>query len=117
MPNQTILKGLPDFDSPTLEEEIERIADSDRELQAQISKLLENFNWHEKMAVCQTAVFFIDNTHHKLLKLIPIHGELSEPLTEAMRLVEGLSPQALAELAEDILQEDFEGEIEVENES
>jgi len=115
MTNKTLLPGLPDFDSPNLEQDMERIADSDRKLQAQISTLLENFTWHEKMAVCQTAVFFIDNTHRKLLKLVPIHGELSEPLSDAMRLVEGLSPQALAELAEDILQEDFEGEIEVEN--
>lgn len=117
MPNTTFLKGLPDFDSPDLEQDIQRIAVSDQESLAQISTLLENFNWHEKMAVGQTAYFFIDNTHHKLLKLVPIHGELSEPVLEAMRLVEGLSPQALAELAEDILQEDFEGEIEVEDES
>ena len=117
MTNTIFPQGLPDFDSPVLEEEIKRIADSDRDLLAQISTLLENLNWHEKMAVCQTAVSFIDNMHRKLLKLVPIHGELSEPVLKAMRLVEGLSLQALAELVEEILQEDFEGEIEVEDES
>jgi hypothetical protein len=117
MTNKTLLPGLPDFDSLNPKQNTERVADSDRESLAQISTLLENFNWHEKMAVGQTAYFFIDNTHRKLLKLLPVHGELSEPVLEAMRLTEGLSPQALAELAEDILQEDFEGEIEVKDES
>ena len=117
MTNKTLLPGLPNFDSLNPKQNTERVADSDRESLAKISTLLENFNWHEKMAVGQTAYFFIDNTHRKLLKLVPIHGELSEPVLEAMRLVEGLSPQALAELAEDILQEAFEGEIEVENET
>jgi hypothetical protein len=117
MTNKTLLPGLPDFDDPDLEQKIERLAESDFDICAKLLDLLEDLNWHEKMAVCQTAVFFIDNTHHKLLKLVPVHGELSEPLQRAMQLVEGLSPQALAELAEDILQEDFEGEIEVSNES
>jgi len=112
MTNTKLIPGLPDFDSPSLEQDIKRIADADREIQGQISTLLERFNWHEKIAVGQTAYFFIDNSHHKLLKLAPVHGDLSEPVLKAMQLVEGLSPQALAELAEDILQEDFEGEIE-----
>lgn len=108
MSNTTFLKGLPDFDDANLEEETEKLAESDCDIRAKLLDLLEDFNWHEKMAVCQTAVFFIDNTHRKLLKLVPVHGELSEPMQRAMKLVEGLSPQALAELAEDILQEDFE---------
>lgn len=116
MPNTTFIKGLPDFDSPTLEQDIEKIADSDREIRAKLDDLLGNFNWHEKMAIGQVAYFFIDNTHRKLLKLGAAHGKLSEPVQEAMILVEGLSPQSLAELATDILEEDFEGEIEVENE-
>jgi hypothetical protein len=113
MINKILLSGLPDFDSPNTE----RIADSDREIRSKLDDLLAEFNWHEKIAIGQTAYFFIDNTHRKLLKLVPVHGELSEPMQRAMRLAEGLSPQALAELAEDILQEDFEGEIEVGDES
>ena len=110
MANTKFFQGLPNFDTQS-------IANSDEEILAKVSELLEAFNWHEKMAVGQTAYFFIDNTHHKLLKLTPIHGELNEPVLKAMRLVEGLSPQALAKLAEDILQEDFEGEIEVKHEN
>ena len=114
MTNKTLLPGLPDFDDT--DPELEKIVESDCEIRVKLFDLLENFNWHEKMAVCQTAVFFIDNTHHKLLKLVPIHGSLSEPVQKAMRLVEGLSPEALKETAEDILEETFEGEIEVKNE-
>lgn len=67
------------------------------------------------MAIGQTAYFFIDSTHRQLLKLVPIHGELDVPVQQAMQLLEKLSPQALAELAADILEEDFEGEVEVES--
>ena len=94
---------------------MERIADSDRETQAKLSDLMDDFTWHEKMAIGQTAYFFIDSTHRQLLKLVPIHGELDVPVQQAMQLLEKLSPQALAELAADILEEDFEGEIEVES--
>ncbi|MEG4294553.1 hypothetical protein Q5692_37825 [Microcoleus sp. C2C3] len=113
MANTTFFEGLPNFDSPTLEDEIQAIVDSDRETLANLSVLMENFDWHQKIAIGQTAYFFIDSSHHQLLKLVPIHGKLSEPVHQAMRLVEKLSPQALAELASDILEEDFEGEIEV----
>lgn len=115
MTNTAFLKGLPDFDSPNLENEIEAIVDSDRETLANLSALMEDFDWHQKIAIGQTAYFFIDSSHHQILKLVPIHGKLSEPVERAMKLVEKLSPQALAELAADILEEDFEGEIEVED--
>lgn len=105
--------GLPDFDSPTLEEEMETIAASDRENLAKISQLLDEFTWHEKMAIGQTAYFLIDSSHHKLLKLLPAHDDFSETVQQAMELLGKLSPQALAEVAMDILEEDFEGEIEV----
>lgn len=116
MTNTTLFKGLPDFDSPTLEEEMKRIADSDREIRAKLSDLMDDFNWHEKMAIGQTAYFLIDSSHHKLLKLLPAHDDFDEPVQQAMELLEKLSPQALAELAADILEEDFEGEIEARNE-
>ena len=115
MANTTFFEGLPNFDPPTVEGKIEAIVDSDRETLANLSVLMEDFDWHQKIAIGQTAYFFIDSLHHQLLKLVPIHGKLSEPVQQAMGLVEGLSPQALAELAEEILQEDFEGEIEVED--
>jgi len=111
MPNQTILKGLPDFDSPTLEEEMEAIAAKDKEILAQLSPLLETLNWNEKMALGQTAYFFIAiSAEHSLLKLIPTRGDgsFSKPLQQAMELAENLSLQSLAELATEILEQDLE---------
>lgn len=96
---------------------MEAIAVSDAENLAKISLLMDGFNWHEKMAIGQTAYFLIDSSHHQLLKLSVAHGELREPVFQAIQLVEKLSPQSLAELATDILEEDFEGEIEVGDES
>lgn len=113
MTNATFFSGLPDFDSPTLEQEMETIAASDRENLAKISQLAEQFNWHEKMAIGQVAYSLIDSSRHKLLKLIVASETPDVEVQNAMELVKKLSPQALAELAMDILEEDFEGEIEV----
>jgi hypothetical protein len=111
MPNQIIVKGLPNFDSPTLEEENEAIAAKDKEIFAQLSPLLETLNWNEKMALGQTAYFFIAiSAEHPLLKLIPTRGDgsFSKPLQQAMELVENLSLQSLAELPTEILEQDLE---------
>ncbi len=115
MTNTAFFQGLPDFDSPTLEEEMETIASSDRENLLKLCLLLEEFNWHEKMAIGLTAYHSI-NASHQLIKIAPAHGEFSVPMKQAIEFVQKLSPQALAELAGDILEEDFEGEIEVEDE-
>ncbi|TAG93119.1 MAG: hypothetical protein EAZ18_13040 [Oscillatoriales cyanobacterium] len=100
--------NLPDLDSPTLEEEMAEILKSDREQLMQLCLLIESFNWHEKMAVGLAAYHQIDPTHTQLFRLTPAHGELSVPLNQAIEFVQKLSPQALAELAADILLEDFE---------
>ncbi len=110
MTNTSFFQGLPDFNSPTLEEEMEATLTSDRENLAQLSLLLDEFNWHEKMAIGQIAYHSIDTSHIQLLKLTPTHGELDIPVKQALEFVNKLSPQALAELVTDILQEDFEGE-------
>ena len=117
MPNTTFMKGLPDFDSPTIEEEIEAIADSDKDNLAKLSLLLGTFNWHEKMAIGLIAYHAIDVTHRQLITITPAHGVFSVPVKQAIEFISKLSPQALAELAGDILEEDFEGEVEVENEN
>lgn len=111
MPNKLLLASLPDFDSPTLEEEIEAIAAKDKEILAQLSPLMERLDWEEKMAIGQTAYFFIAiSAEHSLLKLIPArgNGSFSKPLQQAMELLENLSLQSLAELATEILEEDLE---------
>lgn len=99
---------MPDFDSPTLEEEMAEILKSDREQLMRLCLLIESFNWQEKMAVGLFAYHQIDPTHTQIFRLIPAHGELSVPLKQAIEFVEKLSPQALAELAANILSEDFE---------
>ncbi len=67
------------------------------------------------MAIGLIAYHSIDTTHRQLIKISPAHGEFDIPIKQALEFVAQLSPQALAELAANILEEDFEGEIEVEN--
>ena len=90
---------------------MEAIAAKDKEILAQLSPLLETLNWNEKMALGQTAYFFIAiSAEHSLLKLIPTRGDgsFSKPLQQAMELAENLSLQSLAELATEILEQDLE---------
>jgi len=67
---------------------------------------LEKLNWSEKMAVGLTAYHRIDKTS-ALIELKPRHGEFAAPVAAAMELLNALSPSALAELARDILHDDF----------
>jgi hypothetical protein len=115
MTNKSFFTDLPDFDSPNLEDEMEAILISDAQLFKKLELLLETFSWSEKMAIGQVAYWLIDRSHTQLVKLTPQRGEFSVPVKQAIEFVEQLSPQALAELAIEILQEDFEI-CEVENE-
>jgi len=102
MTNTTFFKGLPPFDDS-------ETADSDRSNLLKLALLLEEFNWHEKMAIGIFAYYLIDTSHRQLINLSSAHGEFSAPLKQALEFVKKLSPQSLAELASDILQEPFEG--------
>lgn len=99
---------LPNLDSPTLDQELVAILCLDRVLLLDLDPLIESFTWPERMAIGLVAYHEIDPTHTQLIKLAPAHGEFSRALKEAIELVKKLSPQALAELAVDILSEDFE---------
>jgi len=116
MTNKTLLPGLPNFDSLNPKQNTERVADSDRESLAKISTLLENFNWHEKMAIAVYACHSIDSTHN-LVTIMPAHGVFCVSIKQALEFVTQLSSSALAKLVTNILEEPFEGEIEVENEA
>jgi hypothetical protein len=118
MANTKFFPDLPEFDDSNLEAEIEAILVSDALVLKKLSPLLQEFEWNEKMAVGQVAYSLIDRSPRQLIKLLPQYGEFDAPVKQAIEFVERLSPQALAELAADILQEDFEiREIrEVENE-
>jgi uncharacterized coiled-coil protein SlyX len=106
-----IAPTLPDFDSPNLAAEIECIVIRDKQILEEFWPLLEKLTWSEKMAVGQTAYFFIAITaQDSLLKLIPVRGDgsFSKPLQEAMELLEELSLEMLGEVAAKILKEDIE---------
>ena len=72
---------------------------------------LENFNWSERMAVGLTAYHRIDKTSAQLIEIKPRYGEFNTPVAAAMELLNTLSPSALAELARDILDNDFGIEV------
>jgi len=63
------------------------------------------------MAVGLTAYHRIDQTSAQLIEVKPRHGEFDAPVASAMELLNALSPSALAELAGDILHDDFEIEM------
>ena len=103
---------LLDFDSPNLASEIDCIVMKDKQILEEFWPLLEKLTWNEKMAVGQTAYFFIAIAAEEdsLLKLIPVRGDgsFSKPLQQAMELLEELSIEMLAEVATKILEEDIE---------
>jgi hypothetical protein len=108
MTNSLFFRNLPDFDSLDLEEEMEAIITSDDQVFKRLELLLDTFNWHEKMAIGQVAYSLIDTSHKQLAKVVPAHDEYDAPVKQAIEFVQLLSPEALAELASDILQVDFE---------
>jgi hypothetical protein len=129
MPNTMFLEGLPDFDKcprcgfahqPPVQNSLcsynysaskmEAIA-KDKEILAQLLPLLENLTWQENMAVGQTAYFLLStlSSQDTLLKLVQVKTTpLSTPLREAMKILEGLSPGGLTQVATTILAEDIE---------
>ena len=91
-----------------IDDELVQILVRDRATLGQLFLKLEKFNWSEKMAVGLTAYHSIDKTSAQLIENKPRYGEFTTPVAEAMELLKALSPSALAELAADILQDDFE---------
>lgn len=91
-----------------VDDELVQIIVRDRTTLGQLFIQLENLNWSEKMAVGLTAYHRIDQTSAQLIEIKPRYGEFSAPVAEAMELLKALSPLALAELAADIVQNDFD---------
>lgn len=110
MTNTTFFAGLPNFDDDDLDGQMINIMTSDRDLRKQLAPLMAQMNWYEKMAIGQVAYNAIDKGHTNLIKLSFTHGEISltEAMLRAIELTKKLSPEALAELAGDILLEEFE---------
>jgi hypothetical protein len=89
-------------------DELVKILVRDRTTLGSLFLKLEKLTWNERMAVGLAAYHRIDKTSTQLIEIKPRHGEFAAPVTEAMELLQALSPLALAELAGDILQDDFE---------
>jgi hypothetical protein len=110
MTNTTFFAGLPSFDDDDLDGQMTNIMTSDRDLRKQLVPLLQQMSWYEKMAIGQIAYNTIDSTHTNLIRVTFVHGEVSltEAMTQAIAIIKKFSPEALAELAGDILLEEFE---------
>jgi hypothetical protein len=102
----------PDNFSSTydINDELIKVLVRDRSVLSLLFFKLEKLAWNEKMAVGLTAYHRIVQTSAQLIEVKPRHGEFAAPVAEAMELLEALSPSALAELAGDILQDNFEFE-------
>ncbi|MEG3899936.1 MULTISPECIES: hypothetical protein [unclassified Microcoleus] len=101
-------RNLPDFNDGDLGEQMEEIAKADGNVRQQIAMLIHGCNWHEKMALATNAVVAIDDSHTQLCVIQPKHERYSESLAAAIQLLRHLSPGAKAELAVDILSDDWE---------
>ncbi|MEG5159547.1 hypothetical protein QUB37_03735 [Microcoleus sp. AT3-A2] len=100
--------NLPNFDDDDLDQQITVIAEADGNILQQIAMLTHGSNWHEKMALATNAIVAIDDTHTQLCVVQPKHGRYNENLAAAIQLLRYLSPGAKAELAVDILSDDWE---------
>jgi len=100
--------NLPNFDDDDLDKQITAIAEADGNILQQIAMLTHGSNWHEKLALAINAIVAIDDTHTQLCVVQPKHGRYGENLTAAIALLRHLSPGAKAELAVDILSDDWE---------
>ncbi|WP_293335917.1 hypothetical protein [Microcoleus sp. CAWBG58] len=112
MGNQTSQTNPLDTFSNTYGEtdELVQILIRDRSTLGLLFLKLEKLAWNEKMAVGLAAYHRIVQTT-QLIEIKPRHGEFAAPVAEAIELLKALSPPALAELAGDILQDEFEIEV------
>lgn len=112
IPYQPVRGGYPDnfpnFDDDNLDKQIEAIAEADGNIIQQIAILTHGSNWHEKMALATNAIVAIDDSHAQLCVVQPKHGRYNENLAAAIGLLRHLSPGAKAELAVDILSDNWE---------
>lgn len=104
--------NLPDINNDDLDQQITAIAESDANIFQQIAMLTHGCNWREKMALAVNAIVAIDDSHTQLCAVSPKHGRYGESLMAAIGLLRHLSPGAKAELAVNILSDDWELGIE-----
>jgi hypothetical protein len=98
---------LRNIDNSGSDQQIEAITEADDNILQQIAMVTHSCNWHEKMALVLNAIVGIDDSHTQLCVVQPKHGRYSENLVAAIGLLRHLSPGAKAELAVDILSDDW----------
>jgi hypothetical protein len=99
---------LPNFNDDDLDKQIEAISIADSNIFKQIAMLTHESSWQEKMALALNAIVAIDDSHTQLCVVQPKHGRYNENLAAAIGLLRHLSPGAKADLAVDILSDDWE---------
>jgi len=99
---------LPNLDDDDLEEQMEKIIQSDSKIQQQLALLIHEMNPSEKMALGLNAYWLLDESHHQLCDLKPKHGNYAADVQTGISLVRQLSPQGKAEFATDLLMDDWE---------
>ena len=99
---------LPNINAEDLENQMESILIADAKVGRQLRTLLEDMAWEEKMAVGLHAYWLTDKSHKQLCEVTPRHGEFSVEIQAALVLIGKLSPQSLAEVASEILIEDWD---------
>ena len=102
------MTDLPNLADDDLDEQMQIIAAKDKEILLQLSQFTADLNHHEKMALCVHAVVTIDKSHTQLCSVTPAHGTHPPVLKAAVSMLRHLSPQALCELAVDILSDDWD---------
>lgn len=95
---------LPDMDDDDLDEQMQSILAADAIIYRQIEKLFEDMEWKEKMFVGLRAYHSISPD----LCTIKPQANLSEAANEALLLIRKLGPQGRAELASQILMDDWD---------
>lgn len=99
---------LPDIDDTDLEEQMDKIMQSDARIPQHLALSIRQISTAEKMALGLNADWLLDESQHQLCDLKPKHGEYSAEIQSGIFLVQQLSPQGKAELAADLLMNDWE---------
>lgn len=100
---------LLDFDDDDLDKKIQETLDSDYEIRLRLMQLMPFLNnWNERIALGLNAYAIDDEDEGCLSKIVPRYFDYSPILNQCILLANRLSPQGRAELAVDILSEDWE---------
>lgn len=102
--NSLFFRGLPDFDDDDFNEQLKAIAASDKKIRSQLDQFFPALNLQEKMALAAHSVLATDKSHTQLCIAVARRKAYSPALSSAIALLNHLSPQALCELAVEMIE-------------